>query len=760
MSVAQSTVNSKSNTAPDSSKYSNSNEPIQLIRLLPDAQKSLLKGTIPAGDRKAIFKGFIQECYGWQNFATANGYATTSAEDLVARVAEILETANFKPDSVLDTLEIENCKPSMQSRKDGLQKCRKRLERAANPEVQPKPSTDDMQLESTDTPGLVAFRELYSNSGFITISENFYKFTGTCYELVDPGKRKHEITLLMNRCISLDEKNGDLTRPYATSRQVNDAYKHTAAMVPAIKPDEVNTAGINCTNGVLKIHWDGRKLIKRIVPHDPSMVFLSPPRVIYDENADSECFEALMLAVAPEYRSIVLRTLAASLDLTKCKQEQHRPVRIAAFLGDGSNGKDALKTAMSMILGAKALTSVPLNAFTQYDQGRQFGLTGLAGSSINWPSENNFSSTLDSGECIKSVVTGEPLQYEEKNKQVSEFTPNCVLIFNGNAETIKLIAQSEAIRSRYAIVPFERTFKRNPDPLDPNELQADPRFKNPDWMAENVCSAMLNVLLEELENVCSEGIDYGPVEDVMNEHTRASFHLAQFVDDIGLIPAKGERVAVSEIWNRLRDWYKSEELLEVEDRNGREVDIFGADPRPGDKLIRSKQQLSASIVKFIDGAKNKGAGTKSDGTRYITGIKFDEPPKPSELIKIKLNAASNWAEYLEIARSTSTDLLNEAWKSLSPEKRQAIEQWAPKPESEPEPEQLEEDIFAVSADLSPVSPIKAGSKASYIGLKYPSYQGLELTVSAIKGHQATCVKPDGSKTTHLDIKELVLIPES
>ena len=740
---------------------------IELKRLIDKKFQHILKGNIPAGEKpEKILEDAAKEGFGWNNFALANKQLTSCPGLLVDEFAQALGIEENKVDKIIESIDETSCKPREQSKKDGLEKCAKRLARALKQDEpsadRPLPRHDDIQLESTDTPGRVAWRELYSDDNHICISENVYRFTGTYHELVDPGKRRHEIARIMNRCIGLD-KDGLLVRTYATNRHTSDAYNYTAALMRSVKPDEVNRDGINCLNGVLKTHWDKRVLVKRLVSHDSRMVFTSPPRVEYDEEADATHLNDLLRAVDPKFRNIVLRTLAASLDLKKCKEEQHRPVRIASFIGDGSNGKDALKTVMTMILGGRGLTSVPLTAFTQYDQGRQFGITGLAGSLLNWPSENSFTSTLDSLECIKSVVTGEPLQYEEKNKQGSEFTPNCVLIFNGNAETIKLIASSEAVRSRYAIVPFEKTFKNKPDPLDPNELQADPRFKNPDWVADNVCSAMLNVLLTELEAVVNEGIDYTPIEDVMNEHTRASFHLAQFVDDFGLVPSKGDRVAVSEVWEKLQDWYKNEDLLEVEDRNGRDHLVWGADPRPGDKLIRSKQQLSSSIVKFVDGASNKGAGSKSGGTRYITGVKWDSPvaqvveqKTDVESVAERMIEAETWDDYVSATQNVSEETKIEAWKLVPPAQQNSILEWQPKAaiaqQVETEAETEWEDI---GSEVSVLPQLAVGVGVRYVGTQHPSLLDQKLTIAEIQNRKAACKKTDGSFTTWLDLSDLM-----
>ena len=593
---------------------------VELCRLITKKNNSVLKGQPPTdADASKLITGFARDAYGWSNFCNVRNVALAGVDSAIQQAADVLGIDNDRLGRCLEKVNASTCKPALEKTK-GVEACESRLNWAINPpKVSDHISSDDIELDDEDTAGLVAYRHLYEHKDCITIGDDIYEYQGTHYELVNPGKRRHEIALLLKRCVKTDvsEQGVKVTRPYATGRQVACAMNFSAALMPAIAPDEVGVAGINCTNGVLQLSWLGGRLISKLVPHDPSMIFLSSPKVTYDPDADDQHYQALMQAVEPEFQSIVLRTLASSLDLAEVKRRQHRPVRIAAFLGGGSNGKDAFKVAMSAILSNRGLTSVPLSAFQQYDQGRQFGLAALAGSRLNWPSENAFTSTLDSLECIKSVVTGEPLQYERKNKDAVEFTPCSTLIFNGNAETLKLLAGNEAVRSRYAVIPFSKTFKRSPDPADPDELQADPRFKNEQWVAENLAPAMLNILLKQLEALANEGIDYSPIDAVMDEHSMASFHLAEFINDVGLVPAKGKRVPIAEIWTKLLNWYENEGLITRDDYGKIGFDV---DPRPGDKLVRNKKQLSPMLIKFIGGATNKGPGAKSNGMRYLVNV--------------------------------------------------------------------------------------------------------------------------------------------
>ena len=282
-------------------------------------------------------------------------------------------------------------------------------------------------------------------------------------------------------------------------------------------------------------------------------------------------------------------------------------------------------------------------------------------------------------------------------------------------------------------------------------------------MAENVCSALLNVLLIELENVVNHGIDYSPVEDVMNEHTRASFHLAQFTDDFGLVPSKGDRVAVSEVWEKFQDWYKNEDLLEVEDRNGRDYLIWGADPRPGDKLIRSKQQLSSSIVKFVDGASNKGAGSKSGGIRYITGVKWDSPvaqvvkqKTDIESIAERMIEAENWDDYVSAVQNVSEEAKTEAWKLVPPAQQSSILGWQPKGAIAQQTEiETETDWEDIDSEVPTLPQLSVGIEVRYTGTQYPSLLDQKLTITNILNRKATCKKPDGSFTTWLDLSDLM-----
>ena len=223
---------------------------VNLLLLLPKKYQAILKGILPVGETtESLLKAAIKECYGWNNFALAQGKVTSCPKSLVKEFANILKVDESKADEILGTVSQTDCKPREQSAKGGLQKCANRLARAfkqsAKVNEQPRPTSHDIELESTDTPGRVAMRELYGDDGHICINDNVYRFTGTYYELVDPGKRRHDIAQIMNRCFQLED-SGEVTRPYATNRHTSDAYNYSASLMRSVKPDEVNQGGINC----------------------------------------------------------------------------------------------------------------------------------------------------------------------------------------------------------------------------------------------------------------------------------------------------------------------------------------------------------------------------------------------------------------------------------------------------------------------------------------------------------------------------------
>ncbi|MFM6912870.1 MAG: DUF5906 domain-containing protein, partial [Dolichospermum sp.] len=259
----------------------------------------------------------------------------------------------------------------------------------------------------------------------------------------------------------------------------------------------------------------------------------------------------------------------------------------------GSNGKDALREAISTIFGKQGVTSATLNDFQQYDDGRRFPLSSLIYSRINWASENTNSSKLDRIQSLKAAITGNPLVAEAKGKDGQEFTPNSVFLFNIN-DVPNMQGSLEAILSRYGVLDFKKTYKTNADPSK-GELEADPRFAyDPLFLRLMVCPALLNRLLDSLKDLMVNGIDYSCTREALEDIQSENSHLFQFIQDTGLTYDPNSYLSAADIWTRLEQWYLDNGTLTYEETStGKQKAIWADQSRFADRNIKAVNQVLA-----------------------------------------------------------------------------------------------------------------------------------------------------------------------
>jgi phage/plasmid-associated DNA primase len=230
------------------------------------------------------------------------------------------------------------------------------------------------------------------------------------------------------------------------------------------------------------------------------------------------------------------------------------------MIGEGSNGKDTIRTALRDTLGARNFTSCSLADFRQYDQGRKFPIAPLRGASVNWSSENSQFVHIDNLQSLKAAISGEELSYELKGVQESQFVPSSLFVFNLNKDP-SLSGEQVAIETRFHVFKFRKTFL--PKPTKPTHLQADPRLKDdPDFIRRYICPAFLNWLLEGMQLAVGYGIDYSTGHAAMDAVRRSSCHLWEFCDAAELQwSGDGHSVPLKAVWERLQGWYEAEGYL-------------------------------------------------------------------------------------------------------------------------------------------------------------------------------------------------------
>jgi putative DNA primase/helicase len=477
------------------------------------------------------------------------------------------------------------------------------------PATEPPSSAEpgDIPLTSEDTPGLMAYRHLYEGQGYVNIYGEFHRWAGSHYQEQRPEVEKNRIATLLTRCVQIEKKEksdgtvlATVKRPYAHDSKISDALRYCLSRIPFIPLDKVNPGGLNLRNGVLTFDYSGPVPQPRLEPHSRAKVYTYCADTSYDSKAPRGDAHKLLEAIPADYRPTPLRLIASAIDLPECRKKVGRGIRAQFWAGEGSNGKDAVRTAVSNIFGGNGVTGVPISAFTKYDKGEKpWGLAPLLKSRINWPSENSAKESINKIESLKMVVTATgQIDFELKNKNAEQFTPKCICIFNTNDTTINLDHRQEAMASRYIIVPFPYRFTDNP--TGPNDLKADSRFiYDEDWVRDNVCPGLLNILVEEFQKIFTEGIDYKPFEKVLEDNLENSSHLYQFKRDSNLIEDESAKTTVREIWARLRSWYESEEILSTDSFSR---DNWVEDTRPGDKWIKTTHQLGQKLAKMFPAA--------------------------------------------------------------------------------------------------------------------------------------------------------------
>ncbi|MHC5721212.1 MAG: DUF5906 domain-containing protein, partial [Nostoc sp.] len=107
-----------------------------------------------------------------------------------------------------------------------------------------------------------------------------------------------------------------------------------------IEAELLNPPGVNCTNGIVRVEWEGKNFTVRLAPHTPEDYYIYEPLIEYNPNADDTYCEQLLACLDKPQQEIFLRNIAASLDLKTVRKFRGREVKAIFAIGLGSNGKD------------------------------------------------------------------------------------------------------------------------------------------------------------------------------------------------------------------------------------------------------------------------------------------------------------------------------------------------------------------------------------------------------------------------------------
>lgn len=491
----------------------------------------------------------------------------------------------------------------------------------------PMPQSKRQQLDTPPGDGEAVNLQLYDKTGtdwldlavvhvfkhpqdrWICVDGVLHVWNGTHYQAKTDDELAPQLAAFLSLVYVVDGKSGATCYPWRRPRYVDEAL---AWMRRLLEPIPVNaTNAINCRNGVVSWSWSGKKLDLTFAPHDPDFAFTYVTAYDYDREANGQHLWRLLEAVDPDDRDTLQRILGSGLDLAKYRAIRGRP-RAVLMIGEGSNGKDTIRTALRDTLGARNFTSCTLADFRQYDQGRKFPIAPLRGASVNWSSENSQFVSIDNLQSLKAAISGEELSYELKGVQESQFIPSALFVFNLNKDP-SLTGEQAAIETRFHVFKFRKTFMATP--TDPSHIQADPKLKDdPEFIQQQICPAFLNWLLEGMAISISDGIDYTTGRQAMQDVRRASCHLWDFCDATGLAYEDGASVSTKRVWDALQDWYREEGYL---DRSGRWL----MDP-PSDRTVKAPRLLITALRQIFPKVASEREPSKTR-ERLIKGLKMD-----------------------------------------------------------------------------------------------------------------------------------------
>lgn len=448
-----------------------------------------------------------------------------------------------------------------------------------------------------------ALEFLFGDKPWICADGKLYYWTGTYYKYSPDSEQRPRIASYCDSFPVFKEKKG-LTYPYANPASAKQVLEW-AKMRLEINSDSLNPPGLNCTNGVLQLHWEAAAVrlaptpLWELVEHNPHLYYTYEPLATYNPEASTAEVDRLMEVLSAPQQDIFLKTIAASLDLETVRKYKGRMVRALLLKGYGSNGKDTLREIVSLMYGRIGMTAATLSDFASYDEGRKFPLSRTADSRVNWASENAQTARLDKIQSLKAFITGDTLSREGKGKDEEDFTPKAIAIFNCN-DTPNMQGSLEAIKSRYGVLSFDKTFKVKADPTR-GEIEADPRFKyDPDFLKTEVLPAFLNKVLNALVALMSDGIDYAATEAAMATIQAENSHLFQFSQDTGLNYSPDDVLTASDIWTKLEAWYQDNGTLVYETTTNDKVKALWFDqPRRGDHNVKGANQVLARIQQLF-----------------------------------------------------------------------------------------------------------------------------------------------------------------
>lgn len=273
-----------------------------------------------------------------------------------------------------------------------------------------------------------------------------------------------------------------------------------------------------------------------------------PSRIQIPTTYNIDCipvrFNKFLESILPDSkdRLIILEAFACVLI--------HRLVnfeKIIMLIGDGHNGKSTLLKIMEIVLGHKNISHISIHDILY----NRFAKSGLDGKMANIYADISSDEVLSKLGILKSLVSGDPVSVEKKNKNAFDLINTAKFFFSCNALP-EIKEDSDAIFRRFIIAEFNEQFKG--DKSNPNLLN--------ELSTETEKSGILNLLIHHARNILDAGkLTYSDSTDIIrNEWKIKADPIASFVN-LHVMKESNQRVTKSEMYKHYVEFCSFRKLV-------------------------------------------------------------------------------------------------------------------------------------------------------------------------------------------------------
>lgn len=416
---------------------------------------------------------------------------------------------------------------------------------------------------------------------------------GNCVFMYDDDKGVYEL-----------EKDSDIHKIYlancrvptdATARKAK-AFSELLLMVARDDvPEYPEKDFINCLDGVL--NWRTGELFT----HHSKYRLISQVQARWSSdpmNFETSRFKKFLDGILDQETQQTLQE-AMGLMISPHAQEVQTSF---SFLGNGSNGKSKLMDIMAQLIGQQNISSVGFSKFSG-----EFDLASMEGKSVNMVYDDDLTEASGKiGAAFKSVVCGEPVNVNRKNKDHVGMQFNLTFFFGLNVMP-SVREKSHGIFRRIAILPFNKTFGTEED-VAAGKADCIRDSNITKEILENEMDLIFRWSVEGLKRLEANGFNLTISEaskDEMEQYRRDSDSAYQFLQE-EIEPAPGYRVHTSDVINAYNLFCDCNGIKPMDGRNfGKRLKALGVEQTRTktsryylDIKIREKHNLSKP---YIDG---------------------------------------------------------------------------------------------------------------------------------------------------------------